>query len=111
MVVLFPDSGRSYLSKIYNDEWMRQNGYLQRYPVQATVLDVVKDRGGMEKSPSLRDAIVNECFRRGLLLLGCGSSAIRFIPSLTVSGRQLEIGMRIFRDAAQAVQRRESKLP
>src|SRR5437016_1995646 len=31
VVVLFADSGRSYLSKIYNDEWMRQNGYLQRY--------------------------------------------------------------------------------
>src|SRR3954462_12391497 len=44
VVVLFADSGRSYLSKIYNDEWMRQNGYLQRYPVHATVLDVVRDR-------------------------------------------------------------------
>ena len=46
IVVLFADSGRSYLSKIFNDEWMRQNGYLQRYPVHATVLDVVKDRVG-----------------------------------------------------------------
>ncbi|HUQ42565.1 MAG TPA: pyridoxal-phosphate dependent enzyme, partial [Candidatus Limnocylindrales bacterium] len=46
IVVLFADSGRSYLSKIFNDEWMRQNGYLQRYPVYATVLDVVKDRMG-----------------------------------------------------------------
>jgi cystathionine beta-synthase len=28
MVVILPDSGRSYLSKIYNDEWMRANGLL-----------------------------------------------------------------------------------
>src|SRR6187399_1781452 len=28
VVVLLPDSGRSYLSKIYNDEWMRVNGLL-----------------------------------------------------------------------------------
>ncbi|MGI8534392.1 MAG: pyridoxal-phosphate dependent enzyme, partial [Candidatus Limnocylindrales bacterium] len=28
MVVLLPDSGRSYLSKLYNDEWMRVNGLL-----------------------------------------------------------------------------------
>ena len=28
VVVLLPDSGRSYLSKIYNDEWMRANGLL-----------------------------------------------------------------------------------
>src|SRR5258708_7722461 len=28
--VLFPDPGRNYLSKFFNDEWMRQNGYLAR---------------------------------------------------------------------------------
>ena len=27
-VVILPDSGRSYLSKLYNDEWMRANGLL-----------------------------------------------------------------------------------
>jgi cystathionine beta-synthase len=63
IVVLFADSGRSYLSKIYNDEWMRQNGYLQRYPLHATVLDVVKDRVGtpglivVSKADSVRAAI------------------------------------------------------
>jgi cystathionine beta-synthase len=28
MVVILPDGGRSYLSKLYNDEWMRVNGLL-----------------------------------------------------------------------------------
>ncbi len=28
MVVVLPDGGRSYLSKLYNDEWMRANGLL-----------------------------------------------------------------------------------
>ena len=27
VVVLAPDSGRSYLEKIFNDDWMRANGY------------------------------------------------------------------------------------
>ncbi|HLZ48910.1 MAG TPA: cysteine synthase, partial [Candidatus Limnocylindria bacterium] len=31
VVVILPDSGKSYLSKLYNDEWMRQNGFLQRF--------------------------------------------------------------------------------
>jgi len=63
VLVLFADSGRSYLSKIYNDEWMRQNGYLERYPVHATVLDVVRDRMGtpglivVSKGQSVRSAI------------------------------------------------------
>jgi len=28
IVVLFPDGGRNYLSKLYNDEWLRANGLL-----------------------------------------------------------------------------------
>ncbi|HYY54661.1 MAG TPA: cystathionine beta-synthase [Candidatus Dormibacteraeota bacterium] len=44
IVVLIPDSGRSYLSKIYNDEWMRQNGFLERFPVHARVFDVIRGR-------------------------------------------------------------------
>ena len=27
VVVILPDSGRSYLSKIFNDEWMADNGF------------------------------------------------------------------------------------
>lgn len=29
MVVVLPDSGSRYLSKIYNDEWMKANGFLE----------------------------------------------------------------------------------
>lgn len=28
-VVLFPDTGRNYLSKIYSDEWMREQGFAE----------------------------------------------------------------------------------
>ena len=30
IVVILPDGGRSYLSKIYSDAWMRQYGFLER---------------------------------------------------------------------------------
>jgi len=43
IVVILADTGRNYLSKIYSDEWMRQNGYLERFPEQR-VLDVVAAR-------------------------------------------------------------------
>jgi cystathionine beta-synthase len=39
IVVLLPDTGRNYLSKFFSDEWMRQNGYLQRL-VPARVREV-----------------------------------------------------------------------
>ncbi|MBI4399488.1 cystathionine beta-synthase [Candidatus Micrarchaeota archaeon] len=33
MVVLLPDTGRNYLNKIYNDDWMRENGFLEYMPI------------------------------------------------------------------------------
>lgn len=29
LVVIFPDSGRNYLTKFYNDEWMLKNGFIK----------------------------------------------------------------------------------
>ncbi len=43
VVVILADTGRNNLSKIYSDEWMRQNGYLERFPRQR-VQDVVVTR-------------------------------------------------------------------
>jgi cystathionine beta-synthase len=31
IVVLLPDSGRGYLTKIYNDDWMRDQGFIDRF--------------------------------------------------------------------------------
>jgi cystathionine beta-synthase len=45
VVVLIPDGGRSYLSKIYSDTWMAQHGFLDREPARATVRDVVRSKG------------------------------------------------------------------
>src|SRR6185369_4802718 len=44
IVVLLPDSGRSYLSKIYNDEWMRVNGLLATTGAVARIADLLADR-------------------------------------------------------------------
>lgn len=44
VVVLLPDSGRGYLSKLYNDDWMRENGFLSRFRQPARVGSVVAGR-------------------------------------------------------------------
>jgi cystathionine beta-synthase len=41
IVVLLPDTGRGYLSKLYNDAWMRENGFLDRLPTKARARDLV----------------------------------------------------------------------
>jgi cystathionine beta-synthase len=40
VVVLLPDSGSRYLSKIFDDAWMRENGFLE----EATVKDMIESR-------------------------------------------------------------------
>jgi cystathionine beta-synthase len=45
ILVLLPDSAAKYLSKIYNDEWMRENGFLEEEPGLGTVRDLLKSKG------------------------------------------------------------------
>ncbi|MFI5180090.1 MAG: cystathionine beta-synthase [Thermoanaerobaculia bacterium] len=45
MVILLPDGGKSYLSKLYNDEWMRASGLLMTAGARARIADVLRDRG------------------------------------------------------------------
>nr|WP_202511505.1 cystathionine beta-synthase [Streptomyces sp. SID3343] len=46
VVVLLPDSGRGYLSKIFNDEWMADYGFLDADPNVATVADILARKQG-----------------------------------------------------------------
>ncbi|HZS90830.1 MAG TPA: cystathionine beta-synthase [Chloroflexota bacterium] len=49
IVAILADAGRNYLSKIYSDDWMRQNGYLERFPARR-VADAMAPRKG-ERPP------------------------------------------------------------
>src|SRR5919198_3878839 len=44
LVVVFPDGGRNYLSKLYNDEWMRANGLLTTTGAVVRVDEVLRAR-------------------------------------------------------------------
>jgi cystathionine beta-synthase len=52
IVVILPDGGRSYLSKIYSDTWMRQYGFLGRMP-ELLVGDVLRHKLEAGEIPSL----------------------------------------------------------
>ncbi len=45
VVVLLPDGGRGYLSKIFNDEWMARYGFLRPTSAESTVADVLAGKG------------------------------------------------------------------
>jgi cystathionine beta-synthase len=46
VVVLLPDGGRGYLSKIFNDEWMADYGFLEDGGPQTRVGDVLRRKAG-----------------------------------------------------------------
>ncbi|GAB3687135.1 aspartate aminotransferase family protein [Salinarchaeum chitinilyticum] len=50
-----------------------------------------------------RDAVVRECFERGLLVLGCGHETIRLLPPLDVREREIAMGVELFAEAVQSV--------
>lgn len=54
--------------------------------------------------PTLRDQIIDNAFRQGLLLLPCGPSTIRFCPPLCLNRRQVETGIELFGTALSATE-------
>ncbi|GAB2598894.1 cystathionine beta-synthase [Paractinoplanes abujensis] len=64
VIVLLPDGGRGYLSKIFNDEWMARYGFLRSVDGAPTVADALEGKGGtmpplvhVHPTETVRDAI------------------------------------------------------
>jgi cystathionine beta-synthase len=46
VLMMIPDSGRSYLSKIYDDNWMLEHGFVERHAPSPTVEEVLRAKHG-----------------------------------------------------------------
>jgi cystathionine beta-synthase len=62
VLVFLADAGHKYVSKIFNDDWMRENGFLEDSPGLGTVRDVLASRGARPlvtapSSATLREVI------------------------------------------------------
>lgn len=44
-VIILPDSGRNYLSKLFNDNWMSENGFFEPDRTTGTVANLLESRG------------------------------------------------------------------
>jgi 4-aminobutyrate aminotransferase len=65
-------------------------------------LDVINPKTGAA-DPKLREKILQAAYDRGLILLGCGESAIRFCPPLCITAEELETGVALFDQAIASV--------
>jgi 4-aminobutyrate aminotransferase len=83
---------------------------LLRHPVVGDVrglglmigVEVVRDRASRAPAPALRERILDQAFRRGLLLLGCGQSTIRLAPPLVIDDEDAETAVAILDQAIAA---------
>ncbi len=89
LVVLLPDSGSRYLSKAFDDDWMRENGFLDSTWAGATAADVLATK-------KLRDvifALPNEAIPR--VVAKMKQHDISQIPVLDESGHLLGLASEV----------------
>ncbi|MBF6614400.1 MAG: cystathionine beta-synthase [Chloroflexi bacterium] len=115
IVVLLPDTGRGYLSKLYNDAWMRDNGFLDRLPTHARVRDLVAKRG--RELPTLVTVPADKTVREAIELLhqygisqlpvtragvgnGNGQGPFNDVHSMIGSIQERNLLERVFRDSS-----------
>jgi 4-aminobutyrate aminotransferase len=65
-------------------------------------VEIVRDRFRREPAPERRERILEEAFKRGLLLLGCGRSTVRLAPPLVVDEEDAATAARILEEAVVA---------
>jgi cystathionine beta-synthase len=104
IVVLLPDSGRGYLSKVHSDTWMLQHGMLDR-PDVIRVEEVLSAKGGtlpavitVDAHDKVRQAVdtlqQHSISQAPVVREGDGTDVSRFVGSI----RDRELLERIFRD-------------
>jgi cystathionine beta-synthase len=69
VVVLLPDGGRGYLSKVFNDDWMASYGFLPPEHSGATVGDVLRRKGTGGAMPDLVHAHPTETVADAVAIL------------------------------------------
>ncbi len=62
-------------------------------------VEIVRDQKTREVAGPLRDRIVDLCFERGLLILGCGETTIRLAPPLIVNEHEATIALDILEES------------
>ncbi len=66
-------------------------------------VELVKDARTKAVAHDEAEQVMAECFRRGLIVLTCGASSIRFSPPLVITEREADTAVSIFADALRSI--------
>lgn len=84
LLVLMPDSAQKYLSKIFNDDWMRSNGFMDEDETAGTVAHILKG-----KPQSLITCTAETTVREAIGIMK--KHGISQLPALDSGGRHVGI--------------------
>ncbi len=68
-------------------------------------IEMVRDKKTKEKAIEERNAVIQGCFEKGLLLLGCGENVIRFSPPLIITQSEADIALTILEEVLKKVEK------
>ena len=116
VLVILPDGGRPYLSKVFNDDWLREHGMLERPATSATVAQLLRAKQIEEPSiPSVVSVSATQRIGEAIeLLQRYGISQIPVMANgdcfpcsldqIVGSVLERELLDRVIRDGAEALQ-------
>jgi 4-aminobutyrate aminotransferase len=86
-------------------------GLQKRYPLIGDVrgrglmigVELVRDPVTKEKAIEERGKVIQACFERGLLILGCGENVIRLIPPLIITREEADTALTILEEVLHKI--------
>ncbi|MDO9026987.1 MAG: aminotransferase class III-fold pyridoxal phosphate-dependent enzyme, partial [bacterium] len=66
-------------------------------------VEMVESKKTKVKSHDKMEAVIQEAFKRGLLMLGCGTNTLRICPPLVITKEEAKVGMEIMEQCIKKV--------
>lgn len=67
-------------------------------------IELIKDRVTRKKATEERNRIIQACFEKGLLILGCGENVIRLVPPLIITQNEADTALTILEEVLRKVE-------
>jgi 4-aminobutyrate aminotransferase len=68
-------------------------------------IELIKDRVTRKKAIEERNIVIQSCFEKGLLILGCGENVIRLVPPLIITQNEADTGLTILEEAFRKIEK------
>ncbi|OGL52881.1 MAG: 4-aminobutyrate aminotransferase, partial [Candidatus Schekmanbacteria bacterium RIFCSPLOWO2_12_FULL_38_15] len=68
-------------------------------------VELVKDKVTKKRAIKERSELLTKCFKKGLIILGCGENSVRFLPPLIINKKEATKALEIFEEALTEVEK------